>query len=306
MKITFRQIDAFRTVMISGSVTESAVMLGISQPAVSRLVMDLEEQLSFKLFRRVGRALAPTEEAQLLMEEFSRALSGLERIKEAAGAIRNFRHAKIGIITTPTFSNAIAPGLIVRFAARCPEAAVTLEVQSSDDAVEWMVSQNFDFGITHEKVSTPQMNTLRLTQGNALCIVPDGHRLADRDEIVPKDLADESFISYRFGSQYRYAIDEVFRDHAITRRIQYEARTTDGICRFVAAGLGVSVIGTIDAPRAMIEGCRLLKFSPSVPFSALLIWSKSKQLSAAAQEFMAAVREVYPRAHAGISRASSE
>lgn len=280
--------------MMSGSVTEAAAMLGISQPAVSRLIMDLEEQLSFKLFLRVGRALAPTEEARLLMEEVSRALSGLERIKDAAAAIRSFRHAQIGIITTPTFSSAIAPGLITRFAARCPEAAVTLEVQSSDDAVEWMVSQNFDFGITHDRVSTPQMNTFRLAEREALCIVPDGHSLADRAEVAPKDLVDESFVSYRFGSQYRYAIDEVFRDHAITRRMQYEARTTDGICRLVAAGLGVSVIGTIDAPRATLEGCRVLKFSPSIPFSAILVWSKTKQLSAAAQEFMAGVREVYP------------
>ena len=294
MKITFRQIDAFRTVMMTGTVTEAAAMLGISQPAVSRLVLDMEEQLGFKLFRRVGRTLAPTEEARLLMEEVTRAMSGLERIKEAAVAIRSFRHARLGIITTPTFSSAIAPGLIARFAARCPEAAVTLEVQSSDDAVEWMVGQNFDFGITHQRVVTPQMNSLKLAEREALCIVPQDHRLAARAEVTAADLAGESFVSYRAGSQYRFAIDEAFREADVARKMQYEARTTDGVCRLVAAGLGVSVIGTIEAPRAAVEGCRLLRFSPAIPFTAMLVWSDTKPMSAVAQEFMAVVREESP------------
>lgn len=294
MKITFRQIDAFRTVILTGTVTEAAAMLGISQPAVSRLVLDLEEQLGFKLFRRAGRTLAPTEEARLLMEEVTRALSGLERIKEAAAAIRSFRHARLSIITTPTFSSAIAPGLMARFAARCPEASVTLEVQSSDDAVEWMVSQNFDFGITHHRVAAPQMHRLPLAEREALCILPDGHPLADREEVTAADLAGDSFVSYRTGSQYRFLIDEAFRAAGIERRMQYEARTTDAVCRLVAAGLGVSVIGTIEATRAAVEGCRLVKFTPAIPFSAMLIWSENKPLSAVAQEFMDVVREESP------------
>ena len=91
MKITFRQIDAFRTVVSTGTVTESAQMLGISQPAVSRLISDLESEVAFKLFTRSGRNLKPTLEARLLVEEVRRALSGLERIKEAARAIVKFR-----------------------------------------------------------------------------------------------------------------------------------------------------------------------------------------------------------------------
>lgn len=289
MKITFRQIDAFRTVMDSGTVTEAASMLGISQPAVSRLILDLEEQVGFKLFRRVGRTLSPTIEARLLVDEVRRALAGLERIKEAADGIRTFKHARLSLITTPTFSTTIAPELIRRFAARCPEASVVLEVQSTDDAVEWMVAQEFDFGITPGSQESPLMHRRPLVERHAVCIVPEGHPIAGRGKARPADLAGESFISYRAGSRFRFAIDEVFRAAGVERRLQYEARTTDAICRQVAAGLGVSIIGTVEAPRAAMAGCRALDFAPAVPFSAMLIWSGQKPLSAVAQEFISMV-----------------
>ena len=103
MKITFRQIDAFKTVVQTGTVTESARMLGISQPAVSRLISDLESEIGFKLFARSGRNLKATPEALLLVEEVRRALSGLEQIKLTASAIKRFKPAQLRLISTPAF-----------------------------------------------------------------------------------------------------------------------------------------------------------------------------------------------------------
>ena len=77
MNITFRQIDAFRIVVSMGSVTEAAKVLGISQPAVSRLIADLETEVGFQLFRRSGRVLVPTDEARLLVAEVRQAVSGM-------------------------------------------------------------------------------------------------------------------------------------------------------------------------------------------------------------------------------------
>ena len=63
MKITFRQVDAFKTVVQTGTVTESARILGVSQPAVIRLISDLESEVEFNLFTRTGRNLKATPEA---------------------------------------------------------------------------------------------------------------------------------------------------------------------------------------------------------------------------------------------------
>jgi DNA-binding transcriptional LysR family regulator len=114
---------------------------------VSRLISDLESEVGFQLFARLGRNLKATPEALLLVEEVRRALSGLEQIKHTATSIKHFRHAQLRLISTPAFSILIAPALIRKFAERQSEAMVSLEVQSIDVAVEWMASQNIDFGI---------------------------------------------------------------------------------------------------------------------------------------------------------------
>jgi DNA-binding transcriptional LysR family regulator len=293
MKITFRQIDAFRTVVSTGTVTESAKMLGISQPAVSRLVSDLESAVGFKLFARSGRNLKPTPEARQLLEEVRRALSGLERIKEVATAIKNFKHAQIRLITTPTFSTMITPGLISAFARRWPEAMISLEIQPNEDTVEWMVSQNHDFGIASPSARNPSILSRPLVNSESVCIVPEGHPLEGRSQVQPNDLAGESFISYLPDSAFRFEVDEIFRKARVERQLRYEARTTDAICRLIAEGLGVSIVGVVEGERLSLGGCSVVPFKPSLPFQAALIWSQQKTMSAIAEDFLKMIDEEF-------------
>jgi DNA-binding transcriptional LysR family regulator len=289
MKITFRQIDAFRTVVSTGTVTESAQMLGISQPAVSRLISELESQVSFKLFTRSGRNLKPTLEARLLVEEVRRALSGLERIKEAARAIQQFKHAQLRLITTPTFATVLAPQLVAAFAERRPEVMISLEIQSSDDTIEWMVSQNHDFGIAPPTGKNPVIMSLPLVKTEAVCILPPKHRLAGKQRVTPEDLAGESFISYLSDSTFRFEIDEIFRKANVERRLQYEARTTDAICRLVSEGLGVSIVGSVHDGKNDAPGYSAAPFTPGIPFGAALIWSRRNTMSAVAEDFLSMI-----------------
>lgn len=158
MKITFRQVDAFRTVVSTGTVTRAADMLGVSQPAISRLISDLETEVGFQLFQRAGRVLVPTQEARLLVKEVRQTVSGMEHIKESAAAIASFGHARLNLVTTPAFATQLAPDLISRFCTTRPKAMARLEIETNDDSIEWMVSQNFDFGITARDTTNRRLN----------------------------------------------------------------------------------------------------------------------------------------------------
>ena len=162
MKITFRQVDAFRIVVSTGTVTEAAAMLGISQPAVSRLISDFEAAVGFQLFNRVGRVLEPTEEARLLVDEVRQAVSGMEHIKGVAKEIKQFSHARLTLATTPTFATLIAPDLIGQLAQLRPNAIVKIEIGSADDSIEWMVAQSYDFGITTSETVNPSFDSLTI------------------------------------------------------------------------------------------------------------------------------------------------
>ena len=136
MKLTFRQIEVFQAVITAGSLSEAAQFLGVSQPAVSRLVADFEAQVGFLLFQKSGRTLQATPEAWLLLEEVRRAYSGLDRVREAATAIRDFRDGKLDLIATPAAVRQMAPELIKCFSDKYPKIAVSLEVQGVDRTLD--------------------------------------------------------------------------------------------------------------------------------------------------------------------------
>ena len=285
MKITFKQIDAFRAVVSAGSVTAAAEVLGTSQPAVSRLVSDLEKEVGYQLFQRVGRQLEPTEEARLLVKEVQQAVTGMSHIKDAAAEIGTFGHARLSIITSPSFSSYITPELIVEFAYACPNAKVTFDIGQDDATVEWMVTQRFDFGIRLSKPTNPTIESRLIDENPLFCIVPKGHELANRAIVRPKDLAGERLISYMANSHFQIQLDDLFRRYGIENDRKYEFRTTSAIRGLVARGLGAAIIGSWIEPKTFLPECIAIPFESELKIQAFLFWSNRRPLSPMAEEF---------------------
>lgn len=293
MKITFRQIDAFQTLITSGTVTKSADLLGISQPAVSRLISDLEKSAGFKLFHRLGRKLEPTLEARLLAEEVAQSMAGLKRIEQAAQNIRDFNHVKLRLVTTPYFASTLAPLLIQKFAKRHPNVHVCLDIQSDDERIEWMVLENQDFGIAVSTGRNHNIATHELLSTEAVCLLPKFHKLASKKSISPKDLANENFVSYFEGSMFKSDIDKAFKMAGVNRLTHYESRTTAAIIGMVGAGLGVSIIGSGFGAGSFDPRCVTVPFTPAICYKAEVLWSMQRSLSAIQNEFLNMVKDEY-------------
>ncbi len=290
MKITFRQVDAFRAVVSSGSVKGASTLLGVSQPAISRLISDLESEVGFALFARQGRALVPTPEGRLLVGEIRQAITGMEHIKDAANVIANFGHTAVQLVTIPSFAGGLAPDLIARFGAAHPQVKMCLEIEANDDTVEWLVLQNHDFGLTTSVPTNPALAHMPMEEGSVYCVLPQEHRLASKSQIAPKDLHGECFVSYLAGSRFRHDIDTVFEAAGVTRELRFETRTSDAICQLVARRLGVSVVATSHAADE-IPGCVAVPFKARLDMQAVLIWPTNRLLSAPANSFLEMVRK---------------
>jgi len=194
--------------------------------------------------------------------------------------------AQLRLISTPAFSTLIAPTLIRKFADRQPEAMVSLEVQSTDLAIEWMVSQNIDFGIAPATLVNPATRSHPLSEARSICVFPHGHRLEGKKSVKPQDLEGESFVSYLPDSQFRFEVDQIFTRAKVKRRLQYEARTTDAIARLVAQGLGVSIIVSMEGLPGVAKDYSSAPFTPEIPFNGALIWSQQRTMSAVARDFL--------------------
>lgn len=295
MKITLRQIDAFQALITSGTVTKTAHLLGISQPAVSRLIADLEKTAGFKLFKRFGRKLEPTLEAGLFAEEVAQSMSGLKRIEQAAQNIRDFNHVQLRLVSTPSFASTLAPLLIKKFSKRHPNVHVCLDIQSDDERIEWMVLENQDFGIAVSTGRNRNIATHELLSTEAVCLLPNSHRLAGKKSISAQDLAGENFVSYFEGSIFKSDIDKAFNLAKVDRLTCYEGKTTSAIIGMVGAGLGVSIIGTGFGSGSFDPRCVTVPFTPAICYNAEVLWSKQRSLSAIQNEFLDMVRDEYGR-----------
>lgn len=296
--ITSRQIEAFRAVMVMGTVTQAAGMLFLSQPAVSRMVRDLEYEIGFKLFVRARRQLIPTEEGRLFFDEVERAFIGLDQIAKTADAIREYRHGQFRLITIPSLASTVMPDLIARFVKRYPAASISLEVQPSQRMFKWIASQQCDIGLTTLPTEDGAIETRSLARGEAVCVLPKNHALAGKKKIRPKDFEGESFISYQADSFSRHIVDEVFQGSGVQRNLNIEARTSEAICGMVAAGLGVSVIGPAFPGADIPPDVVVRSFEPVIPIELRLLYPAHKPLSRMAEQFIVVVDE-YVEAKSG-------
>ncbi|WP_213763565.1 LysR substrate-binding domain-containing protein [Caballeronia sp. dw_19] len=293
MAMTFRQIEAFRAIMATGTVTQAAEMLHVSQPVVSRMLSDLESEIGFMLFDRTGRQLVPTDEARALLHEVHRAFVGLRDVSEAAKAIHEFRAGHLRLITLPSIASSIMPALLLRFTAAYPDVAVSLEVQSSQRVFEWLVSLQCDLGIASLPVESAHIETTPLLRADSVCLLPIGHRLAANACIAPRDLAGEDFISFKSDSTYRFRVDQIFDAALIRRKLKIDARTAETIFSLVGAGLGVSIVPPFFS-KAMADGVMVRRFEPALPEEVGILRPTHKPLSRIAQQFIALTAEFMP------------
>lgn len=260
--MNFRQIEAFRTVMASGSVTGAAQLMSVSQPAVSRLVADLERNVGFPLFRKSGRNLVATEEGVTLYHEVKRAFVGLEDLKAKAEAIRHYRTGTLNLVTMPGLASRVLPELIGAFSKHYPDVGVWLEVLPRSEALAAMSTEQYDVCITSAPIDDVSLGGERLCDLQAYCVLPAAHPLIRKREIRPEDLEGERFISLPRDSLFGYQIMMLLEQHGVDCRLDIQARTADAIYGLVGAGMGVSIIGP-ELPVVM-DGDRLV-FRPLRP-----------------------------------------
>src|SRR5450759_460439 len=113
--INYREIEAFRAVMISGTATGAAVLLHTSQPVISKSIARLQSSTGVKLFELRKSRLVPTPEAQILFRTIERSYVGLEHIGQTLAELRGAHTGRISIGTLPSFGIGILPKIVKSF-----------------------------------------------------------------------------------------------------------------------------------------------------------------------------------------------
>lgn len=242
MRITHRQIEAFRALMLSETMTEAAQLLSVTQPAVSKIITQLELELGFSLFVRSQGKLTPTDDCYILYSEVERSFTGIEQIKRAAKRIQDRTAGGLRIAVLPTFASTFIARVVKRLYSSVSTIQLSIHACNSDEAVELVASGLCELGFTITPVDARHVHAGPVMSVPSFCILPSDHHLRDQDEVSVQDIAGENFIATAEGTSSRLRIDALFASMNITREIRTEARWSLTISEFVQSGLGCSIV----------------------------------------------------------------
>jgi DNA-binding transcriptional LysR family regulator len=281
-----RQVEAFRAVMLTGGITSAAQLMNVTQPAVSRLIRDLQGALGLKLFERRGARLQPTGEGLSLYQEVERAFVGLDRIAQAANDLRTRRSGTLRVAAYPALATTLLPRFVARFLADRPKLDITIHGLGSRIVLDHVASGQCDLGFASDVVEYPTVDTRKVYAPAAVAVVPSDHRLARKNSLQPQDFRGEPFISLGPFTLLRHRIDFAFAAEEVERQIHVETNLTEIACAMVASGVGVSIVDRLMAEEFTGRGLAIVPFRPRIEVAFVAAHSAQRALSGVAQEFI--------------------
>lgn len=283
--LRIRQLEALIAVTKNGAVTAAAADLGISQPAVSRLLSDLEKSLGFQLFdRREGR-LVPTQEVRYLQPSVEQVLELMRQISDVSQDITQRKAGHIRVACLPGFATSHLPGIVADFLKDRPGVTMTIEPDRPERILEWMIGEQYDFGITDGFNGHPAVES-RNIDIRTVCVFPTGHVLESVPEVTPDHLAGEKLIHSRRDSDFFGRLSRAFQAAKVKMNSHIEVRQFTAACELAINGAGVSVVSELDAVQYTGRGLSYRPFKPFLPHTLSLVRPVLKRPSLVTLEFI--------------------
>jgi DNA-binding transcriptional LysR family regulator len=284
--MNLRQLEVFQAVMYGGTTKNAARLLRISQPAVSNMVRQFEDQLGFKLFDRIGGRLHPTLEAKVLTKNLERVFASVDAVENLVNDLRDSQVGTLKILASPSLGQTVLPPAIAAFVRDRPEVKIGFDTPPNETIISHLDSHQADFGLTITSVDHPALESRVLREGRLVCALPKDHPLTRKKFIHPRDLADTTYISYPPFSPIGMIVDDAFREHREVQHADIEVRYCFSACTLVNAGVGVAVVDEFALYGATMPNIVTRPFRTNRRVVVKLSYAKANPLSRLAKLFI--------------------
>ncbi|WP_413220089.1 LysR family transcriptional regulator [Tritonibacter mobilis] len=285
MKIRFRQLQAFHAIVETGTVTGAAGLLGISQPGVSNLLSQLEDQAGLPLFERLHGRLLPTPEAELLSAEVDTVMRGMSKVTQTMVDLKTRKLGQLQIASQHAMSFGFMPRLIARFAADRPELNISFQSQYSSKVQEWVWNGLFEIGVCEMPLLYDTLTVYPLYVETMLALHKD-NPLARHEMLTPELLAGEPFIVMGQDHMTHRRLREAFQNAGVPLRTRVHSHLFKNLLSFVQEGMGVALLDRFMLDYDMQGDVITRPFRPTIMMDMCVITSKSRPMSQLGKEFL--------------------
>ena len=240
--ITLRQLRTVSAVFRHGKINLAARELGLTGPAVSLQIQQLEEEAGLLLFERTREGMIPTETGRAVYETARAIHSEIGHLEDAINAIKGLGRGKIrlGVVSTGKY---FAPKLIAGFLKEAPGIELKLFVGNRAETIDKLKNHEVDIALMGRPPKEIEVRSRVFGDHPLVFIAPAGHQLAQEIDIAKERIAQEHFIIREKGSGTRISL-EIFMSDVPGRldNLGTEMDSNETIKQAVIAGLGIAFI----------------------------------------------------------------
>jgi DNA-binding transcriptional LysR family regulator len=279
MRLNLRQIEVFRAIMITGSISGAARLLAVSQPAISRLLAYTEDGLKLTLFERVRGRVQPTPEARRLFAEVDQVHRGVMRINDLADELRARGTGSVRVVASPSAGHTMVPDAVARLRQRFPDIRVEFESLTLLEIVARVSTARADLGISVLPVDEPTVGSEAIAEGALHVIMPPDHPLARLRSVRPRDMAPYPLVGFGAQTPYGHIVAQALAASAEPVRTATVVRFTPDACAMVRSGAGIAVVDEFVLRGRPWPDIVARPLSPKVAMRAYLLTPRFEPLS---------------------------
>ncbi len=263
--LDIRQLEAFAAVMSAGSITGAARLTGRSQPAVTRLVQELEAELGYKLLERSGPRISPTPKGVRFHQEAERVLVSLQQLQARASAIGRDAPGPIEIAAISALAAGLVPAALAHLPAALP-AEMHLHSLSAEQVVQAVLSRRAELGLTSLPVDHPGLETHWVGEAPCVAVLPEGDALAEAPSVSLAALAGRRLLTVANPFRLRRRVEQALAHAGVQPSGIMAMNASLTALLAVRAGLGLAVIEPVTAYGVPVQGVVVRPLDVAIPF----------------------------------------
>ncbi|MCC3701697.1 LysR family transcriptional regulator [Rouxiella badensis] len=278
-KLNLEQLATFELVVRHGSFSAAAEQLGLTQPAVSLQVRQLEKYFNLKLLERIAKRMKPTSAGSTLLEHIAQLDNSVELALRAMAVHAQGVSGQVTLGTGATACIHLLPELLGQLKVDWPDLEVSVRIGNTDEITRAVEENRLDLGLVTLPAAGKNMSITPLYREQFVLIGPQRHD-TDLSSLTPERLCGLPLVLFETGSSTRLLIDNWFQLQGLKPRPVMELGSIEAIKQMVSNGLGYSIVPQL-ALRGESAGCGLAQcpLQPTLERQLALVLRQDKPLN---------------------------
>ena len=282
--MNLQQLEYFKVIAETKNFTTASNILLVTQPALSKAISKLEEELNVPLFEREGRNIKITKYGDVFLKYAESALNDIERGIEKIQDMKK-NDGIISIASTYYIGATIIPFLISNFLNSNMQTKFNFNNESTDEILKDLKYGKIDLGFFDniKRINDyPEIEVSLVKKEEYVLIVPKNHYLSNKEEVYLKDLKEENFIVYNTrDNEKKISYAELI---GYTPKISVEPTEASMLASLVSAGAGISIV--VNTPMINTNKISKIRIKDDIGYKKIYMgWNKEAYISKIAEQF---------------------